>query len=231
MKIAWLAMAAVLGSMASAGRAQVHSETDTGSHLAHPERARIPDTGTAPERSRITLAAFARCTVDHSPVRLTRLLRLPASESDSRAWGALAEDDCLSSGEMRFKAIVLREAIFTELYRRRVSGSASARAHLVAAAPYDPASTSATAGDAALVSSLLAFAACVVNENRKDARAMVVAPTASAAQNAALAALRPSLGMCLPPGQQISLARPVLEGSIAEVLYREPANIQPSGSK
>ena len=210
-------------AVASSATAQRHTETDTGSLIRVPQRARIPDAGNAADRSRIALSEFARCTVDRRAVPLARLLRAAPSEVDGSGWATLASDDCLAAGEMRFKAIVLRGAVFSELYRRRQTGSAI-WSRLPVAAAYDPATAvPAGDGDKAVQMGLLAFAYCVVRQDRADASAMVAAPTASKVQLAALSTLRPALATCLPQGQQIKLSKPILEGSIAEILYRDPA--------
>ena len=146
-------------------------------------------------------------------------------------WGSLADDECLASGQIRFKAIILRGAIFTELYRRRISGTSPFAAPTGVPAPYNSLAPAVEDEDGKLQMALLAFADCVVQHDRADASAMVVAPTASQVQNTSLVALRSALGPCLPQGQQITLSRPVLEGSIAEILYREPGQVSLSESK
>lgn len=205
--------------------AQSRYQRDTGSLLPVPERARISDGGDQAERSRLVLAQFARCTVDRRATQLRKLLVLPLDKLNDANWRTLADDECLASGEIRFKPILLRGAIFVELYRRQMKEGRAARSFK--AAPYQP---TTVAEPGALDDALLAFADCIVGLDRTDASAMVVAATASRAQDGALARLRPSLGSCLPQGQKISLSRPVLEGSIAEILFREPAPTQPAES-
>jgi hypothetical protein len=67
---------------------------------------------------------------------------------------------------------------------------------------------------------LLVLAQCVVEHDPVDAKAVVMARTASPAQNAAFAALAPNISQCLPSGQKLTLGKIILEGALGEVLYR-----------
>ena len=221
-----LIVSAVALAASTMAVAQSRYQQDTGSLLPVPERARIPDSGDQAERSRLVLAQFARCTVDRRATQLRKLLVLPLDKLSGASWGALADDECLAGGEIRFKPILLRGAVFVELYRRQMKGGQAAHFSFKAA-PYQP---TTVANTGTLDDALLAFADCIVGLDRVDASAMVVAGTASREQDGALGRLRPSLGSCLPQGQKISLSRPVLEGSIAEILFRGPAQARPAES-
>lgn len=226
-----LAVAGLLPvTVAATGQPQV--ERDTGSMIPVPARARIPETGDQAERNRIALSEFARCTVDRHGSELRKLVVLRADETDGYAWARLADNECLLSGQMRFKATLLRGAVFVELYRRRSVNRVTTGLGQAQAAPFVVMNVPASAGeDRVLQAGLLNFADCVIDHDRNDASVMVVARTASLEQNAALQKLAPFLGVCLPQGQQIKLARPVLEGAVAEVLYRGSAQAAPAEAK
>lgn len=79
---------------------------------------------------------------------------------------------------------------------------------------------------------LLYFGGCVVKRDMQDARSVVLLATASKEQNVALKQLIPNLGACLMQGQKIAFSKPIIEGILAEVLYRgtvEP--VAPAESK
>ena len=75
---------------------------------------------------------------------------------------------------------------------------------------------------------LLYLADCVIKRDAQDAGDVVLLPTASKAQEASFKKLIPNLGPCLVQGQKIAFSKPIIEGILAEVLYRgtvEPAPV------
>ena len=70
---------------------------------------------------------------------------------------------------------------------------------------------------------LLWFADCIVKRDRPAANDVIVRQVGSRAQDEAYARLMPDLGPCLPQGQQVKFSKPILEGVLAEALYRAPA--------
>ncbi|MFD1036250.1 hypothetical protein ACFQ15_16565 [Sphingomonas hankookensis] len=222
MKLA-LIMAALVVPVASPALAQRQVEMDTGSSIAVPRRARISDApGLSDQvRARKALADFARCTVDRKAQQMSGILAQPADKLSDTQFSKVADDECLMSGQMRMKPIMMRGAIFVELYRRRDQAERRGSAWSLPTvtfdvrAPVDPANT-----EFALQAGLLSFASCVVGRDPSAAKAVVLGPTASKEQDAAFAALAPHLGKCLPSGQNIKLGKPILEGALGEVLYR-----------
>ncbi|MDQ2893598.1 MAG: hypothetical protein M3R64_11000 [Pseudomonadota bacterium] len=203
-------------------------ESDTGSHIAIPQRARIPDAPglTVDDRARIAMAEFARCTVDRRAIAMRRVLSLPIEKLDGSVWMPLADTECLASGEMRFQPRIMRGALFSELVRRRAVETARGGAWTFPVMPYDAVALADPANRVTqLDAALLAFADCVVKRDPVGAQAVIVAPTATEAESVAIAALAPNLGPCLPAGQTIKLSRSILEGAVAEILYRVP--VQP----
>ncbi|MEP9401156.1 hypothetical protein [Sphingomonas sp. VNH70] len=212
-----------LSSVASPALAQRQVEEDTGSRIAVPRRARIPDSPGLSEhaRARVTLAQFARCTVDRKPSQVSAIVAQPAERLGDTLVAKAADDDCLSSGQMRMKPLLMRGALFTELYRRRNQAERRGAAWRMPAVAFD-AHTPVAAADPeiAVQLALLSFAACVVQRDPETAKAVVLKPAASKEQDAAFAALAPLLGPCLPSGQEIKLGKTILEGALGEVLYR-----------
>jgi hypothetical protein len=64
-----------------------------------------------------------------------------------------------------------------------------------------------------------AFGLCVAALDPLNARRAIEGPTAGPDENAAYAALGPSLAQCVAPGQQIAFSRQVLEDALAEGLF------------
>ena len=218
-----LALAMVGLSIASGAIAQKQTEADTGTNIPIPRRARLPETPglSAADRRRIAMAEFARCTVDRQSGRVARLLALPAEDVNTTALAAMADDECLASGMMRFKPMLLRGALFVEVYRRRSEAGMRKVAWQLPVVPFDPNTQTTTVdGDRNIQMGLLVLAQCVAEHDPVDAKAVVMARTASPAQNAAFAALAPNISQCLPSGQKLTLGKIILEGALGEVLYR-----------
>ncbi|MCU6452539.1 hypothetical protein LPN01_00435 [Sphingomonas sp. A2-49] len=217
-------MVAMLGlSIGSPAVAQKQTEMDTGSNIPIPRRARIAEGAGLSDidRGRIAMAEFARCTVDRQSARVTGIAARPADKIDGPSLARLADDECLSSGELRFKPLLLRGALFVELYRRRNDARARKVAWQMPAVPFDPVvKTDPADATLSVQMALLAFAQCVVTRDPATASAVVMGPTASKTQNAAFAVLAPKLGSCLYDGQKITLSKLILEGALGEVLYR-----------
>ncbi|WP_156460627.1 hypothetical protein [Sphingomonas sp. Leaf339] len=193
-------------------------ETDTGSHVTVPYRARITDAAnvTAADRGRMVMQMFASCVLDRSS-RQVAVALAESTESDQAAGLIkLANSDCLDSGEIRFQQIFLRGAIFTELYRRREAG----RAGQPALVGYDLTQAAGATGKSQVYWWLMDLADCVVAKDRAAAKRFVVAPVVGAEESAALTNLTPSLGPCVTADQKIGLNRAVIKGALAEVLYR-----------
>ncbi len=193
-----------------------------------PRRARISEAPglSNPARSRITLADFARCTVDRKPSQVAMIAAQPAEKLNGGMMAKAADDDCLSSGQLRMKPMLMRGALFVELYRRRERATRQGDKWSLPAVAFDEqAQVDPTDADLKLQIGLLSFASCVIQHDPAVAKAIVLAPTAGKEQDAAIATLAPHLGQCLPGGQKITLGKTFLEGALAEVLYRGTVSV------
>lgn len=216
-------VAVALASVATPASAQRATEAETGSLIPIPQRARIPEQGSMKDanRIRITMAQFARCVVDREPRRVEQTLALPFGTPFDHAVVALATSECLDSGQIRFKAVAIRGPLFTELYRRRAIAERSRQAWGPVLAKINFAALAATT-DASVQQylGLVAFGDCVVGRDAEAARRVVLAPTASDAQDRTITAITPNLGPCIVQGTTLRFGKQVLEGVLAEVLYR-----------
>jgi hypothetical protein len=173
------------------------------------------------DRGRVAGAEYARCIAKRSPKRVDAVLAMPTAEAYRGAIAKLATGDCLAGGQLRFNGGVLRGALFVELYRQRSTAEARGDAWARSFVPLD---VNAPFGrDEAQQAFVLRFADCVVRRSPAVARNVVLLPTASAEQEAALKQLRPNLGPCFPAGLTTKISKAMLEGALAEVLYRTPA--------
>lgn len=218
-----LITAMLLAPVASPALGQRQVESDTGSAIPVPRRARISDASGLSDqaRARKTLAEFARCTVDRKMKQVSAVAARPVDKLNDSHFVKIADDECMSSGEMRMKPMLMRGALFVELYRRRDQAKRRGGSWSLPAVAFDERAQVDTANGAlALEVGLLSFASCVIRHEPETTKAVVLKPAASKEQDAAFAALAPHLGQCLPSGQNIKLSKPILEGALGEVLYR-----------
>lgn len=219
----------VLG-MAQGAVAQRRVESDTGSHIPIPKRARIPEAldASKAESARVALAEFARCTVDRKAADVAKMLTIAANRLDDKVWTRLADDQCLDSGMMKFRSILLRGALFVELEHRRYDFKQRGKQWMLPVVPINDSLTIAPQDPDPTSTALLSFATCVVDHAPDKAEAVLRTPTASTAQNAAFTALNPELGTCLPQGATVKLSKSILEGALAEATYRGHIPAQPA---
>lgn len=211
-------IAIALGLASLSVGAQAQTETDTGSLIPVPKRARIQeDAKDQVDAARVTASDFARCVVARNPKGVARAIGLPPGPAASTAMTALATSECLDSGEMTIPQRLMRGAIFVELYRVRESKK-------VNIAPPQPLDLDNPIlpefQQDRMRYALLYFGGCVVKRDERDARGIVLLKTASPAQNDAFKAILPNLGPCLVSGQKIAFSKSIIEGILAEVLYR-----------
>ncbi len=172
------------------------------------------------DRARVALVRYADCLV-HARTRMVRhALDLPPGPLADKEFAALSTDACLSAGQLRFPASLLRGPLFIALYRRNFPGVAPA----LAPAPIDFAKVSHLAADDPQIPTFVAFRVigdCVARADPAAAREVVMASPVSPAEKAAFAPLMPRLVACLPGGQRFVFNKMILAGLLAEVMVRE----------
>jgi hypothetical protein len=157
------------------------------------------------------------------------LSALPTSEAESAIWDKHFgyNDRCLTSDrlimdnkQLRFTSTSGRGEIARYLARREVRpnrqpAKGAAMAWLsdgIAALPKE-----AKYDRSVLIAHQ--FALCVADAYWPETRAFVLAKPDSSAEKAALAALSPKLGDCMPPGATLNLTKPLLRVLIDEAAY------------
>ena len=207
----------ILASVSAVAPAQ-QRETDLGSLIGVPYRARIPDKNgmSSADRGRVTMQQFAACVLDRSSRAVGKALAEPTEQAQNNGLARLATSECLNSGMITFQSSVMRGAIFTELYRRREQGKTG----LPDVAQVDLSRAADTPETLAVYWWLMDFANCVTTRDRAAASGYVVAPVLAERETAALKSLTPALGPCVTANQQITLNRATIKGALAETLYR-----------
>ena len=166
----------------------------------------------------MALPAFAACLVEHDQPEIERVIARFPDEKEHKALWRLADADCLSSGELTMTDQLLRGALYAELYRR----SYSYHAPSISGAGIDwwADTTGQPDGDANNYVALRQFAECLVLKHPEESRQLMLVPPRSHREDEALGAMVPDMGPCLVAGVELKFSKPVVEGLIAEALYR-----------
>ncbi len=195
------------------------SQVDTGSRIAIPKRAEIPETGTEGDQALIVMRQFARCTYAHNASGVAQAVMLEPG-LDGEALNRLAIDDCLQYGTMKFSPALFRGALFGELYRRRSKGGGKPWTLPVEAFSVSALPTQAASHPVRTNFFMLYLADCVHKVAPAEVEAVVSQPAASPAQKRAFSTVIPLLGPCVFEGMTLKLNRMTLEHAFAEYLYR-----------
>jgi len=219
MRVASALIAGVLA--ASPGAAWAQRQIDTGSHIAVPTRAEIPEDRTKEDTSRIVMRDFARCTYAHYAKQVADGVMLEPG-LEGAALSNISTSDCLDSGMIKFPAPVMRGALFGELYRRHQQ-STKPWALPVQALTLTEVPTINDSQSVRTNFLMLYLAQCIHQTAPEQMRQVVLQPVTSKGQEQAFAAIIPLLGDCLPQGMKVTLNRMTLESAFAEYLYRSQA--------
>jgi len=183
----------------------------------HPAEVEERDVGDQNAARRIT-NDFAECVVRKYGRLAERSVAGSASTKSAHLMASLAAPECLSSGELRMPQALMRGAMFRALYIRSYGRMAPVGQPVVInyAAELIPGD-----GLSQRMAALLPIASCMAQGNPTASRAFVLANAATKAEQAAINALRPALANCLPAQMTITFSKAVLQGMLAEALYRE----------
>jgi hypothetical protein len=169
------------------------------------------------DKARQVTNDFARCLVKQNGRKVQSVLERPVSGESFRALKKFVDGECLLiSDELGMPPTILRGALFRALYIRDFGKQAP----LAPGVAIDYVSEAGANPQLLQLGTLRAFGSCVAKLNPQAARALVLADVASTAEAEALGLVRPALADCLKDGS-LKLSRGVLQGTLAEVLYRE----------
>ncbi|TFU06497.1 hypothetical protein EUV02_05820 [Polymorphobacter arshaanensis] len=196
----------------------------------------VPDTGTriqtAPSadaplaksmsdatRARVMLSRYATCIVQYRPAATIEYLA--AYQYGSQAdiiEKKLANNNCLSEGELKFNSEGLRGALYAALYLRDFSREAP----VLQPQPIDfRADTDGDTSDNAKKYIVMReLGECLIRKEPAQARKLVLGPVGSDSESMAFKGLAPLLGECLPSNITTKIDKAGLIQIVAEVLYR-----------
>jgi len=117
-------------------------------------------------------------------------------------------------------ALLFRGAIAETLYETRFAQPAAARTPAALASPFFRAADVTGRDDAALLATSFDLAQCAAPRQPDLVRALLATEPGSEAETAALTALYPGFGACVPTGTQLRVDRGGVRAMLAESLYR-----------
>ena len=162
------------------------------------------------DQARDVMNRYGICIVKIRPTAVMRALSREGDGAIEEALARLADSECLAGGDLRMSRTLFRGAIYRALYLRDYADT--------------PAESLAALGSAKVEATRLTnFHDCVVRLSPENSRTLVTAEVGSGSEAEAIAALRPALADCLPPGVQVHLTPWGLQGSLSEALYKRTA--------
>ncbi|UVO52143.1 hypothetical protein M0208_17090 [Sphingomonas sp. SUN019] len=170
------------------------------------------------QQARRALATGAQCLLREKPSNVRSFLRMdPDSRDAARTATYLNRGDCVdgSTGSisMQFSAAALRGALFKASYINDYADAAPPLTNTPVAVQGD-----VSAGQDNPVKQRR-FTECVIRRDPAAARAVVLADTESAAEQAALIALQPAFEACLSE-KSGDMTKSMFAGVLAETLYQ-----------
>lgn len=160
-------------------------------------------------QARDSMNRYAECIVRTHASAVREALSETSEAAVTTALARLADRDCLLTGELQMGTSLFRGALYRALYLRDFGADADL-----------------PPTDFALESSpnpLLEFGNCVAVLDPAQTRAFVVARPATSAETDAVTKLAASFGRCMAPGNQAQFSKTVLQGALAEALYKRSA--------
>jgi hypothetical protein len=138
-------------------------------------------------------------------------------DSECFSGGSVKRDDGVDSMDLTTNPVSFRGGLYKALIRK------------------DFARRSASFPDAPLVmagdnAQVLQFADCVVRADAENSRKLFLTVAGTSAEQAAVNALRPSLGKCAVPNTRMQFSKGNLIGFLAEAYYREADAAKPASS-
>lgn len=177
------------------------------------------------------MRAFAECVVDSQRPLARKFVLMPADQRMSTdEFRKVAGGKCLGlwRGKLRMRPYQYRAALADQLvaveYKGRGPIDPTAKPALVWAMPRPSGKTDAEREQSASFAAAEAFLGklgeCMVRANPTGAHAVLAAPMGDAAEMAAIRALQPVIGPCVPKGETLKLNRATLREAIAISYYR-----------
>lgn len=194
---------------------------DTGS-LIRKAPAQIPSGGALDQadRARLAMYRYAECVVGRGQKRVEAYLStFPGSKEAHTFANRLSDDDCLSSGEMRFNEPLFRGCVYDLLYKSQFKKNGPLNFDNVAAIDYTGGIVDNIGGTNATVA-LRKVADCTVRKAPLASRELILSMVASKAETDAFAQIVPHMSPCVTKDVTLKFSTSVFRGVVGEVLYR-----------
>lgn len=223
-----------LAGVAAAALPSVAPAQETGSLIKRYKPATIEENGlTGEQRAQVTMNAYAACLVERDRGDTEEFVATePGSEQETKVGRNISDEDCLSTGELSFRASLLRGGIYEALYRtdfKQAADGVPARVRL----QYAPRPVGELNPNERQYVALRQFADCATRANPDGVRAVLLSRVASHQEREAFTRINPSLGGCVTQGVKLTFSYPTLRGLLAETLYRlskaEPQPVEVAG--
>ncbi len=194
----------------------LHAQTELGTRLGF-KRAQMPDFKSDETRIRYLMQEFARCAIELNESRARALIASqPFTAESQKSARMLADDQCLTSGEIVFTEPLMRGAVFSNLYQKDFAKEGSLDFVDVSSPDY----VATTGGEMSLqYAALRQVTDCAVRAAPASARNLIISVVASPEEKLAFREIADVMGPCISAGTKVQLTPTVLRGVIAEVIY------------
>jgi hypothetical protein len=194
---------------------------------AAPPPRDLPDNSSrqAPaEAARADVLRAAACLIGRNAEAGAPLLRAAPFSRDEREQatrGLRQAERCLRLRDsLATTVLIFRGAIAEALYEAQFPQPPAPRDPAAAALPFFQPAAASTLDNAAGLTATYALADCTVAQHSELVRALLAADPDSDAESAALRALNPVWGACVPPNTSLAINRREIRAILAESLYR-----------
>ena len=194
---------------------------------AAPPPRDLPDNSSrqAPiEAAQTDVLRAAACLVGRDADAGAPLLRAAPFSRDERQQatrGLRQAERCLRLREpLATTVLIFRGAVAEALYEAQFAQPPAPRDPTAAVLPFFQPAAAATLDNAGGMTPTYALAECTVARHSDLVRALLAADPDSAAESAALRALNPVWGACVPPNTTLDINRREIRAILAESLYR-----------
>ena len=192
-------------------------------------QSRIPDPAAVPrdveeseqagEAQRV-MKEYGACIVKKARRRAeAALTTFPNSKEFGQAMVKLASSECLMTGELRFKPILLRGSLFEALYNADF-GSRPVDVTAVPAIDYFAGAEERESPGVRRQVAIRQFADCISRANPAGVHALILSRVGSDGETDGFRQVMPTASQCLTEGVELKLSRPILRGLVAETMYR-----------
>ena len=177
-----------------------------------------------PNAGRLTMEAFGACLVSRSKGRVEKFVQMRVDAPEYRDYlKALfdrAEDQCLSSGQLRFHDIHLRGALFQALYAQEFKAGRRPDLGGAPGSNYRLLYPETLSGAARNAIALEQFGECVSRADPDSVHKLLRSLAGSSQETALFGSLTPRFGGCIPQGETLAFSKVILKGALAEGMYR-----------